>query len=259
MSEFVKSGENVYPKPQGIDYDLEIGRIYRLKTIRHGFNKSTVLIADGNIELPEKVYNTDDEELFISRIINYFNKHNKNTTGAVLYGRQGCGKTLFAKYIAKKVNLPVIIIDPSFNTKDLIEYFTKFNTSVCIIFDELDKHDEYWDTKEMLEFLDGIQTTCKKLVLFTCNNDDTVNQFMKNRCGRIRYYRKFDKLKKDMIINILTDKLNNKDNIKSIAEIIYSNISLPSYDNVTSIIDEINDYPEIDVLKLITDMNVSIC
>ena len=261
MNEFLKDGNAIVPKPQGLDYDLEAGRIYRLKTKRSFMSKSTVLEMDGNIKLPKKIYKSKSEDLFIKRAIKYHNETDGNTTGVMLYGTQGCGKTLFSKELAKESNLPIIIVDPTFNTGDLMEFFTKFTTPVVILFDELDKHcgeNERWNTKDMLEFLDGVQETCKKLVIFTCNDDNIVNKFLKNRCGRIRYYKKFDALTSEQIKDIVKSTLHDVNKVDNVTLAIEENVKIPSYDNVLSICKEVNDWPSYNVKELLIDLNVDL-
>lgn len=257
-SEFVKLGNLISPKPEGIDYDLEVGRIYKLKYVR-GWDSHIELVCDGTIEMPKKVYYSDGEKRFIDKVTHYYNEHLPNTLGVMLHGKQGCGKTLFAKNIAITLNLPIIVVDPSFSSKMLTNYFTKFKTPVCIMFDELDKHlDDEWDSTEMLEFLDGVQTTCRKVVLFTCNDDACVTEFMKNRCGRIRYYRDFKELDDDMIQEIVSDTIIDKDSIDKVCDNIKKFIKLPSYDIITSVMQDINDYPDEDFLDIIADLNIDI-
>ena len=261
MSEFLTDGKSVVPKPLGLDYDLEAGRIYRLKTKRSFMSKVTTLEMDGNIKLPEKIHKSESEDLFIKRALKYHNETTNNTTGVMLYGKQGCGKTLFSKELAKESNLPIIIVDPTFDTRELLDFFTKFTTPVAILFDELDKHcgkDDYWETKEFLEFLDGVQETCKKLVIFTCNNDDIVNDFLKNRCGRIRYYKYFGALTSKQIKDVVTVTLNDVDKVEHVSTVIENEVKLPSYDNVLSICKEINDWPSYDIKDLLKDLNVDI-
>lgn len=107
----------------------------------------------------------------------------------MLSGIKGTGKTVMAKVIAKNSNLPIIVVDEDYPTGRINDFFRKFETPVTIIFDEVDKH---WDTEDLLGWLDGVQTNAKKLVLFTCNNEDRVNDYLKDRCSRVRYIRHFE-------------------------------------------------------------------
>lgn len=247
--------------PKGLAYDLIGGKIYRLKSTKSMFSRADMLIEDGELSIPDKVYYSKDEELIVKRILRYHKETDKNTTGVMFYGKQGCGKTLLSKIIAKESGLPIIVVDPSFPTSNLMNFFTRFNTEVVVLFDELDKHcseKDYWDTEDMLEFLDGVQETGKKLVIFTCNSDKVVNKFMKDRCGRIRYYKQFDTLSHNMIVDIVKDNVNNKDKIDNVVNFIENKLNIPSYDNVTAICKEVNDWPDYSVEELIKDLNVEL-
>lgn len=259
--QFIKDKDEIVPMPKGLEYDLINGKIYRLKSLKSMFSRKDVLIEDGEISVPNKVYYSKDEELIVKRVLRYHKETDKNTTGVMFYGKQGCGKTLLSKIIAKESGLPVIVVDPSFSTSNLMSFFTKFNTEVVILFDELDKHcgdKACWETENMLEFLDGIQETGKKLVIFTCNSDKVVNEFMKDRCGRIRYYKKFDTLSHNMIVDIVKDNITDKDKINNVVNFIETRLKVPSYDNVTAICKEVNDWPDYDIADLVEDLNVEL-
>ena len=259
--QFIKDKDQIVPMPKGLAYDLIGGKIYRLKSTKSMFSRTDMLVEDGELFIPNKVYYSKDEELIVKRVLRYHKETEKNTTGVMFYGKQGCGKTLLSKVIAKESGLPIIVVDPSFPTKNLMNFFTRFNTEVVVLFDELDKHcskDDYWDTEDMLEFLDGVQETGKKLVIFTCNSDKVVNEFMKDRCGRIRYYKQFDTLSHNMIVDIVKDNISDKDKINDVVNFIENKLSIPSYDNVTAICKEVNDWPDYSVEELIKDLNVEL-
>lgn len=259
--QFIKDKDQIVPMPKGLAYDLIGGKIYRLKSTKSMFSRTDMLIEDGELSIPNKVYYSKDEELIVKRVLRYHKETEKNTTGVMFYGKQGCGKTLLSKIIAKESGLPIIVVDPSFPTSNLMNFFTRFNTEVVVLFDELDKHcskDDYWDTEDMLEFLDGVQETGKKLVIFTCNSDKVVNEFMKDRCGRIRYYKQFDTLSHNMIVDIIKDNIDDKDKVNDVVNFIENKLNIPSYDNVTAICKEVNDWPDYSVEELIKDLNVEL-
>lgn len=259
--QFIKDKDQIVPMPKGLAYDLIGGKIYRLKSTKSMFSRTDMLIEDGELSIPNKVYYSKDEELIVKRVLRYHKETEKNTTGVMFYGKQGCGKTLLSKIIAKESGLPIIVVDPSFHTSDLMNFFTRFNTEVVVLFDELDKHcskEDNWDTEDMLEFLDGIQETGKKLVIFTCNSDKVVNEFMKDRCGRIRYYKQFDTLSHNMIVDIVKDNIDDKDKVNDVVNFVENKLKIPSYDNVTAICKEVNDWPNYSIEKLIKDLNVEL-
>lgn len=259
--QFIKDKDQIVPMPKGLAYDLIGGKIYRLKSPKSMFSRTDMLIEDGELSIPNKVYYSKDEELIVKRVLRYHKETEKNTTGVMFYGKQGCGKTLLSKIIAKESGLPIIVVDPSFPTKNLMNFFTRFSTEVVVLFDELDKHcgrEDNWNTEDMLEFLDGVQETGKKLVIFTCNSDKVVNEFMKDRCGRIRYYKQFDTLNHNMIVDIVKDNIDDKDKVNNVVNFIENKLNIPSYDNVTAICKEVNDWPDYSIEELIKDLNVEL-
>lgn len=253
MSEFIKVGEKIVNKPTGLDYDLINGKVYNLKWDR--YNGMSYFEEDGLLSLPAKVYTTKSDEVFIKRVNTYFQKTSKLSTGVMLSGIKGTGKTVMAKVIAKNSNLPIIVVDEDYPTGRINDFFRKFETPVTIIFDEVDKH---WDTEDLLGWLDGVQTNAKKLVLFTCNNEDRVNDYLKDRCSRVRYIRHFEANDNARFLReILRDKGIAEDNIENTYTFIVNNFGLLSIDNILSFIDEKLLFPELSNEEIFNDMNIS--
>ncbi|UVX67492.1 MAG: DnaA protein [Bacteriophage sp.] len=253
MSEFIKVGEKIVNKPTGLDYDLINGKVYNLKWDR--YNGMSYFEEDGLLSLPAKVYTTKSDDVFIKRVNTYFQKTSKLSTGVMLSGIKGTGKTVMAKVIAKNSNLPIIVVDEDYPTSRINDFFRKFETPVTIIFDEVDKH---WDTEDLLGWLDGVQTNAKKLVLFTCNNEDRVNDYLKDRCSRVRYIRHFEANDNARFLReILRDKGIAEDKIKDTYTFIVNNFGLLSIDNILSFIDEKLLFPELSNEEIFNDMNIS--
>lgn len=253
MSEFIKVGEKIVNKPTGLDYDLINGKVYNLKWDR--YSGMSYFEEDGLLSLPAKVYTTKTDDVFIKRVNTYFQKTSKLSTGVMLSGIKGTGKTVMAKVIAKNSNLPIIVVDEDYPTCRINDFFRKFETPVTIIFDEVDKH---WDTEDLLGWLDGVQTNAKKLVLFTCNNEDRVNDYLKDRCSRVRYIRHFEANDNARFLReILRDKGIAEDKIEDIYTFIVNNFGLLSIDNILSFIDEKLLFPELSNEEIFNDMNIS--
>lgn len=253
MSEFIKVGEKIVNKPTGLDYDLINGKVYNLKWDR--YNGMSYFEEDGLLSLPAKVYTTKSDDVFIKRVNTYFQKTSKLSTGVMLSGIKGTGKTVMAKVIAKNSNLPIIVVDEDYPTGRINDFFRKFETPVTIIFDEVDKH---WDTENLLGWLDGVQTNAKKLVLFTCNNEDRVNDYLKDRCSRVRYIRHFEANDNARFLReILRDKGITEDKIEDTYTFIVNNFGLLSIDNILSFIDEKLLFPELSNEEIFNDMNIS--
>jgi SpoVK/Ycf46/Vps4 family AAA+-type ATPase len=255
---FLKIGNKIAFKPiiEGLEYELEPGKVYTIDIDRYTDDISFIVAPD--LVMPDKLYETEDSSRFVNKVINYFNKSTDGTTGVMLSGLKGSGKTITAKNIALKSNLPIILIDKSFRPSLLVKLFNKLvNTPACILFDEVDKLGEDYDDDYLLRILDGANTAGKKLVLCTCNEADDINEYLKDRCSRIRYWKEFDELSPSLIQEILKDRLNDKTEIGPVTDFIISNFACISFDNIVSFVDEINEYPTVSFEELFADMNLS--
>lgn len=236
MANFIKQGNRVIPLPKGCAYDLEPGKVYDLLIKTVWGEQVTKFELNGEMNLPPTVYQTKKDKLFIDRVLKNFNSSDKNTTGVLLTGDKGTGKSVTAKILAEKAKLPIIVINPDLEEKYLEEFFKEFDTPVCILFDEVDKN---FNTQKMLTFLDGMHKTAKKLVVMTANDEDSLSHFIKNRCSRIRYYRHYS-MKDDAreYAELICDS-KNVDNKEEVVDFIVNNIKYPSIDNISSFIDEV--------------------
>lgn len=255
---FIKVGDRIVFKPttDGLDYELEPGKVYTLEVDKWSDEISFKLAPD--FSMPSKIYETDEDKRFVSKVLNYYNKSENGTTGVMLSGLKGSGKTVTAKNIALQSNLPIILIDKGFRPSFLIKLFNKMSeTEACFLFDEIDKLGEDYDDDYLLKILDGANSSGKKLMLCTCNDADDINEYLVDRCSRIRYWREFDELSASMIQNILEDKLNDKEEIKPLTDFIIENFAVVSFDNIASFVDEVNEYPTASFEELFEDMNLS--
>lgn len=247
---FIKSGEQIMPKPQGMDYELKAGKVYLLTCDR--YSDELYLKEDNDFQLPEKYYQSAGDKRFINKVINTFAKTQKLTTGVLLSGIKGSGKTLMAKHIAMNSNVPIIVVDKSVRAMDIESFFSRIKVDTCVIFDELDK---YWNTSYLLGFLDGVKPTGKKLVICTCNDEDEVSEYLNDRCSRIRYKRDFKCLGVDAILGILTDMMD-EEKACNVASFIADNLGVISYDNVIVFADEVNNNPDESLESILEDLNI---
>ena len=172
----------------------------------------------------------------------------------MLAGTKGTGKTIMAKVLAKESNLPIIIVDPQYPEHHLIKYFKQITTPVCILFDEVDKS---FDTEKMLDFLDGLQKTSKKLVIMTCNNLHKVSEYLQDRCSRIRYLRKYTTDDNLEFLDILIKDMGIK-NVEEVSKYCRENIKLLSMDNIVAFLNEIKLLEDEDCTldEIISVMNI---
>ena len=251
-SNFVNSNGHILPKPFGTDYDLEPGKVYTLIHDRDLYME--YLVEDKDFEFPAVYYLNDKDKKFIDRVINTYKKTDKMTTGVLLSGMKGSGKTLMAKKIAKDCGLPIIVVDSKVSSDDIEPFFTKINTDVCVIFDEIDK---YWNTRYLLSFMDGVKPTCKKLVLATCNDEREIDKYLNDRCSRIRYKKTFVGLTRSVVKGILNDIIEDENKACAAAEYICSNVHTVSYDNVITFGEEMKYNPDDSLDGIMEFLNIS--
>ena len=251
-NEFINLNGHIVPKPEGIDCSLQSGKIYNLIYSRG--DGDLYIEETKDFEFPKVYYQTDTDKKFVKRTLDTFKKTDKLTTGVLLAGLKGSGKTLMAKWIAKESNLPVIVIDSSVCTEDIEGFFAKITTDVCVVFDEIDK---YWNTRYLLGFLDGVKPSCKKLVVCTCNDEKEIDKYLNDRCSRIRYKKTFKALDKKTITGVINDIIKDKTKAESAAEYCLSTMNVVSYDNVVIFAEEIKNNPKDSFDDVMAFLNIS--
>lgn len=255
---FLKVGKSINFRfnTEGLECDLTPGMVYSIDV--DSYTNEISLEETSGLSLPSKVYCTQRDERFIDKVINSYNLSKSGFTGVMLAGLKGSGKTVMAKVIANKSGLPIINIDKSIRPYILRNLVEKLgDTSVCFLFDELDKVLGDYDDSVLLQVLDGSDTKGKHMILFTCNNDDEISEYLIDRCSRIRYWRKFDEMSPSLIMEVLKDRLNDKKEVKSLTDFIKDNFEVCSFDNIASFAKEANDYPTTTFEELFEDMNLS--
>lgn len=255
---FLKVGKSINFKfsTEGLECDLTPGMVYNINV--DNYTEEISLEESGGLSLPSKVYCTQRDERFIDKVINSYNLSESGFTGVMLAGVKGSGKTVMAKVIANKSGLPIINIGKNIRPYTLKNLVDKLgDTSICFLFDELDKVLADYDDSVLLQVLDGSDTKGKHMILFTCNNDDDISEYLIDRCSRIRYWREFDEMSPSLIMEVLNDKLNDKKEVKSLTDFIKDNFEVCSFDNISSFVKEANDYPTTTFEELFEDMNLS--
>lgn len=189
--------------------------------------------------IPFKIY--DIESDFIDKITICFNQLNKDL-GVLLQGTKGTGKTVTAKLICNKLELPVIVVSEEFDKEDLAAFIATINQDFILFFDEFEKtHRNYTN---VLKLLDGeYKTNFKKLTLFTVNNVTKLPNYLFDRPSRIRYVKDFISISESAIDEICYDYLEDKENIyNNIKEIKnkIKTISIVTVDIIKTICEEIN-------------------
>lgn len=179
----------------------------------------------------ERIYNT-----FVDRNV---------STGVLLTGEKGSGKTLLAKNLSIRCamdGIPTIII----NSPWIGDVFNKFLQDIeqpcMILFDEFEKVYDREEQESILTLLDGVFPS-KKLFVLTCNDKFRIDCHMRNRPGRIFYSLDFKGLEPDFIREYCEDTLSEKSHINTIVQIA-SLFGEFNFDMLKALVEEMNRYNE---------------
>ena len=178
------------------------------------------------------------------RIVNTF-LDRPSTTGVMLTGEKGSGKTLLTKNVCMKLaemEIPTIVINAPWCGDRFNNFIQSIEQPCAILFDEFEKTYDKDQQEMILTLLDGVFPT-KKLFLLTCNDKWRVDSHMRNRPGRIFYMMDFKGLDADFIREYCQDKLNNKQHIESIVN-VGSLFAEFNFDMLKALVEEMNRYNE---------------
>jgi ATPase family associated with various cellular activities (AAA) len=252
MSVYVKSGNNFrVTSNENLDVrqSLPIGN-YTVKydSMRNEFSLEQI----DSFNLPTKLYGDIIKNR--DRILNTFNSR-PNSTGVMLSGEKGSGKTLLAKAIcieAASKGIPTIIINHPWVGDTFNSFIQTIKQPAIIFFDEFEKVYSDKEAQEaILTLFDGVYPT-KKMFICTCNDKYKIDVNMRNRPGRIYYMIDFSGLDVNFVREYCEENLLNKENINSICNVstIFSQFN---FDMLKAMVEEMNRYNETahEVIKII--------
>lgn len=157
--------------------------------------------------------------------------------GVLLSGTKGSGKTLTAKLICQRANLPVIVVSQYYEGTEFHKFLQNINQQVIIFVDEFEKSYNKEQQEEWLPILDGAFTG-NKLFIFTSNTAD-INEFLLNRPSRIRYHEVFEGLQDHVVQQVVQDMLENKEHAAALIE-ASKRLGQMSFDSLITVIEEMN-------------------
>jgi hypothetical protein len=168
-----------------------------------------------DIVIPEKVYSNDAD--FIAHVMKSW-KDGEGSVGVALAGGKGLGKSFTGNQIAVQANVPVIRIIGGLPKSNAI--FSVLNTidqDFVLFIDEFEKsfnvgkdnqNPDAMSQQDFLTFLDnGSVRKNKILFIVTSNSISNINEFLKNRPSRLKYFKEYEKLSNKIIKEIVNDLL----------------------------------------------------
>jgi hypothetical protein len=178
------------------------------------------------------------------RILNTFMSR-PSSTGVMLNGEKGSGKTLLAKSIAVTAALtgiPTIIINTAWVGDKFNSFLQMIEQPVIILFDEFEKVYKKEDQEGILTLLDGVFPS-KKLFVLTCNDKWRIDTHMRNRPGRIFYMLDFTGLDAEFIREYCVDNLQDQSHVGNVYKISRM-FGQFNFDMLKALCEEMNRYSE---------------
>ena len=210
-----------------------------------------------DFKVPEKLYG--DCEAVAAKFLNTW-KHKSGNMGILLDGMKGTGKSLLARYLSIKSNLPTLIVATPYNGAGFMSFMAKINQEVIIFMDEFEKiyvknKDDNANPQDgLLSILDGAFPS-KFMFILTTNESSKVSQYLLNRPGRIHYVKTYRGLDESVIIDLIDDRLTNKSQADEII-MLSRYMGNCSMDMIISLILECNIYQDSSPKELFKDMNL---
>lgn len=202
-------------------------------------------------EIPSKLYG--DVTKNADRIINTYHTRT-SSTGLLLTGTKGSGKTLLSKSLSNsllKEGIATIVINECLYGDLFNKFIQSIDQPAIIMFDEFEKVYNHEKQEQILTLLDGVFPT-KKLFIFTSNDNRRINEHLCNRPGRIFYTIRYVGLDDEFIRQYCDDVLINKSYISEICRlaVLFSEFN---FDILKALVEEMNRYDESpeDALKIL--------
>lgn len=241
MSYFIKSG-NTFKVADKASLDIQESLPAGNYIVKQDQFGNFFLEQVDSFEIKGKVYG--DSLRHRDRIFATFEDRSAST-GVMLTGEKGSGKTMLAKSLSVKCaehGWPTLLINQPWRGEGFNSLLQDISQPCMILFDEFEKIYDSNEQEEMLTLLDGVFPS-KKLFVLTCNDKWRVNQHMRNRPGRIFYMLDFKGLSQEFIVEYCQDNLHDKGQIDSVCT-VGSMFGEFNFDMLKALVEEMNRYRE---------------
>lgn len=242
MTVFLRTG-NAYRPADELDLDLHeklpaANYIIKINPMTEQLYFDTV----DSFSLPPKLYGKTESHA--GRILATFADRSAST-GVLLSGEKGSGKSLLAKVLTVKgaeLGYPTIIVNSPMTGDKFNQLIQDIEQPAIVFFDEFEKVYNNEQQEELLTLLDGTFPS-KKLFVLTCNDPWRVDAHMRNRPGRIFYALDFKGLSQEFIREYCDDNLDNKGQIEQVVNVTQL-FDQFNFDMLKALVEEMNRYNE---------------
>lgn len=189
-----------------------------------------------SFEFDYKIYNLQDK--LVNRLVKTYEMQSGNL-GTLLNGVRGTGKSVTAKIMCNKLNLPTIIVSSEIN--GVQNFLNNIPQDFIIFVDEYEKIFE--KSNSLLTIMDGALNSVYRRVFILTTNNLYIEENLKQRPGRLRYLKTFSDLKPEVVREIVDDVLKYKQ-FKDECVNFISSLELITVDIVKSVVNEVNMHNE---------------
>jgi len=259
-TKFMTIGSNIYAFRLNGDVtsDSLSPKIY---TLQHSqIDGFYLTITKEKLEIPSKIYGKTLDR--VQKCLSTY-QNRTTSTGILLTGDKGTGKTLLMSLLANQVidvlRLPVILIKDAHAGSQFVSFIESLG-ECCVVIDEFGKLYSATDRKEhdvpqktLLSLMDGVDKT-KRMFIMTENDESDINDFMLNRPSRIYYHFRYKKLDEESIIGYCQDHNVVQSVSKDLIDLSRKS-KIFSFDMLQSIIEEHLRFGS-SIAETVSDLNI---
>ena len=178
------------------------------------------------------------EQKFIEHVMTAY-ENTKGNFGILLNGTKGTGKSVTAKILANKLNLPIIIVKGMGDkNSSMFDFMKSFNFDCVFFLDEFEKNFNKEDSN-ILQIMDGVYTSQYRRIFLLTTNEPYINDNLISRPSRLRYVHEFSNLSQDIVKEYLNDNLKDMSKIDDVIAYV-DTLSISTIDILKAITEEIN-------------------